>query len=1173
METILSKRRPAVARIVAATALLAAAGLWMVISGPGTSPQSIRRNLQARINRGNRALAERMDFLRGRCEKLASTYRSGKALPDPLPGEALVKVVDGRIGWHHGSVTVSPVAVDGDGSEWGLERRGDSIFMMLNPGGGLRYVAPLIQVERNFIFQYFDFPLAQHDLLVLRNPSPENTDQFEYDEVSGVHIINARLAAAEGRLVLSLKVLHDQAANYLLDRRRLQAAIPACLGLLLILPVFLRRGSWPAMVSAGLVSLGLAVFMTALVSPWGRGSLLIQWGGVSLVSVFQVLVLAAWLLFPAFVRFRRDWSFGTGVLLADGLIYVGILGCYALLQRVSFYFGEFSPQPEYLALLLVLFLLHALPLPRLRRVSPPRNLAVSIGLVAFQALLVGIVAWMNSSITVPFAITIAAVPAMILLRKGIFRRVVVMGMVALSIFFLTTSRDEVNKRGFITDNLRHVFLNQGNYAKLIAREIVHEMNMAGPDMSIFFRQSGDTELRNLWRNTLAARESIPSGITILSPDMEVVNQFSHQIPYVPAGSSRFFPVWAVEDARARLFGREIALARASIAVYEAGDLLGYIVIQVLNSPELILRQKDESNLFALDPRLGRTPINYIKLNRDREILENPGQVNLHDVSGLFQHDRRWVRFSHDNALFAGYVFTGGGDPVMIYYRLPSMMRRLAGWIRLLLFCLAVSLLPALHSLPTISPRRLTHSFSMRVFAILVLIVLLTGVIFSVFSLNFHRNSLQRERMSHTFNLGRTAQNIVNGMIGGESGMTRNQVFFLARIIDADVTIFRRGEREFTSDIRQVLKGRIPEYLDSRVMDLLNRRNQKYVLRRTTGGQAVYFRNGELVIRLDFNEAWSGLSGRGDSYTDFVTVMIFFMGLIGLGVAVFFRDRILDPIRTLNRGMAEVETGGLPRLEPMPREDELQALYKGFNNMIRGIAAQKRNISEISRMKTLVDLGRRVAHEVKNPLTPIKLSAEQIRRSLQDKRSDYEETIRKSVDFIIDETEHLKKVSYGFLDLSRLDAIDAGEFPLGELLQEEVLHFRQVYPKITFDLDIGSRPFSARLDAVKIRQMVKNILSNSIEAIGEGPGRIIVSLRSDRSGVKLTFIDNGAGMNEREVERIFDMDYSTKDSGTGLGMFIIHRIVDLHGGRLEVDSQPLRGTKITVRLPLRVGNRE
>jgi len=234
-------------------------------------------------------------------------------------------------------------------------------------------------------------------------------------------------------------------------------------------------------------------------------------------------------------------------------------------------------------------------------------------------------------------------------------------------------------------------------------------------------------------------------------------------------------------------------------------------------------------------------------------------------------------------------------------------------------------------------------------------------------------------------------------------------------------------------------------------------------------------------------------------------------------------------------------------------------------MVDGIKEQKKNISEISRMKTLLKMGRRVAHEVKNPLTPIKLSAEQILRSIQDKRKGYEDMIEKSVNFIIDESEHLKKVSYGFLDFSRLDEINPEPFNLLRAVNEEVTSFKSLYPKINFITQSQGKDFEVYLDKLKIRQVVKNILINSIEAIGDKQGKIQISVKEMAERVIIEIIDNGSGLDSRELEFIFNEDYSTKEIGTGLGLFIVKRIVDLHQGQIEIKSKKNRGTTVILNL--------
>jgi signal transduction histidine kinase len=266
-----------------------------------------------------------------------------------------------------------------------------------------------------------------------------------------------------------------------------------------------------------------------------------------------------------------------------------------------------------------------------------------------------------------------------------------------------------------------------------------------------------------------------------------------------------------------------------------------------------------------------------------------------------------------------------------------------------------------------------------------------------------------------------------------------------------------------------------------------------------------------------------------------------------------------------------------RLKKIPSENELKNLYTGFNSMIEGIREQKKNISEISRMKTIIKLGRRVAHEVKNPLTPIKLSAEQILMALRDKNPKYEEIIKQSVDYIIDEANHLKKVSYGFLDLSKLDELKLQKFDLATLTRDEVFKYSQIYSHIAFRLDDDAGvdtdkekvDWLVNLDKFKLKQVFKNLINNSIEAIGERDGEVRVNLKRRGDRVLIEVKDNGGGMDADALDLIYNVDYSTKKIGTGLGLFIVKRITELHKGHIRVESEKNKGTCVTIDLPVRV----
>jgi nitrogen fixation/metabolism regulation signal transduction histidine kinase len=263
-------------------------------------------------------------------------------------------------------------------------------------------------------------------------------------------------------------------------------------------------------------------------------------------------------------------------------------------------------------------------------------------------------------------------------------------------------------------------------------------------------------------------------------------------------------------------------------------------------------------------------------------------------------------------------------------------------------------------------------------------------------------------------------------------------------------------------------------------------------------------------------------------------------------------------------MAEVRKGNLQPLAGIPPESELRELYLGFNSMLEGIQEQKKNVSEISKMKTLVQLGRRVAHEVKNPLTPIRLSAEQILRSLQDKGGGDREVIANAVRYIIEETEHLRRVAFGFLSLSKLDELKVEPFRLSDLVAEAISRLRAIYPEVRFSVREKGPPIDVVADRQKIKQVIDNVLTNALEAVAGRNGEIEVAVERSGGMAEIRIKDNGEGISAEELERIAKEEFSSKDLGTGLGLVIARHFLERHQGGLEIHSRLGAGTTVIMR---------
>jgi len=213
------------------------------------------------------------------------------------------------------------------------------------------------------------------------------------------------------------------------------------------------------------------------------------------------------------------------------------------------------------------------------------------------------------------------------------------------------------------------------------------------------------------------------------------------------------------------------------------------------------------------------------------------------------------------------------------------------------------------------------------------------------------------------------------------------------------------------------------------------------------------------------------------------------------------------------------------------------------------------------------MARKVAHEVKNPLTPIAISIADLKRSYDQKRPDFPEILDQAVRIIGEEVETLRRLLQEFSDFGRipppvlapcrvsdllggLEALYAGDISAGRLT------VTRPSTEITFPADSG-----------QIRQSLINLIKNGLEALN-GTGRVTVSARSDDDAVEIVVADSGPGLTEEQRANLFVPGFTTKSHGGGLGLTIVQRIVSDHGGVIAVDAGRSGGTAFRLRLPLR-----
>jgi len=222
-----------------------------------------------------------------------------------------------------------------------------------------------------------------------------------------------------------------------------------------------------------------------------------------------------------------------------------------------------------------------------------------------------------------------------------------------------------------------------------------------------------------------------------------------------------------------------------------------------------------------------------------------------------------------------------------------------------------------------------------------------------------------------------------------------------------------------------------------------------------------------------------------------------------------------------------------------------------------------------------EVARRMAHEIKNPLTPIQLSAQRLQRKYGDRLSEDGEIFQECTKTIIGQVEVLKNLVNAFSRYARMPVTNPSLNDLNEVLIDAIVLFQDAHKDIAFDFQRGEGIPQLNIDPEQMKRVLVNLLDNAVAALTTGAGRIEIrtSYHPQQHRTVVEVIDNGCGVPSNYKGKIFEPYFSTKRSGTGLGLAIVRSIINDHHGQISVtDNQP-RGTIVTFELPAPEGDTE
>ncbi|MCW5198822.1 HAMP domain-containing protein, partial [Desulfobulbus sp. F3] len=224
------------------------------------------------------------------------------------------------------------------------------------------------------------------------------------------------------------------------------------------------------------------------------------------------------------------------------------------------------------------------------------------------------------------------------------------------------------------------------------------------------------------------------------------------------------------------------------------------------------------------------------------------------------------------------------------------------------------------------------------------------------------------------------------------------------------------------------------------------------------------------------------------------------------------------------------------------------------------------LEKAQRLAAWQEVARRIAHEIKNPLTPIQLSAQRLRKRYLESISKDREIFDQCTSTIIQQVDEIKRLVTEFSDFARMPRIKKETANITALAADTLVLYREAHKHIAFSLEQDEIPPFA-FDPVQIRRVLINLLDNAVSVLGSGGSiSIAIHLEQDQRSVVLTVSDNGPGIPEEVKRRLFEPYFSTRKSGTGLGLAIANTIVSEHNGSIRVQDNQPSGTAVVVELP-------
>jgi signal transduction histidine kinase len=631
-------------------------------------------------------------------------------------------------------------------------------------------------------------------------------------------------------------------------------------------------------------------------------------------------------------------------------------------------------------------------------------------------------------------------------------------------------------------------------------------------------------------------------------------------------------------------------------MYYSGRIAFEPSISGLTSPVFIYVEIiSKNNFFAVGyPQLllekGASEPDY--LNDYSYAIYN--KKDLVKSAGIYSYDMHELDYFNNSKVKTNYDYNGynhlffpidASTVLIISHRNLTLSEKIAPFSFIFLFLSLFLLFFHFISADNLFIRKKDITFGMRLQAALISIILASSVligtvtVLNLVRLNETKNmETVREKMNSVRYELELLLSDYQQLLPEDKNMLADILDRIANALFIDVNLYNTNGELLVSSRRQIFDDKL-------ISTQINPVSRFNVL---VNHKSYYFHN-ETIGNYKFLSAYATIRNYDNKVIGIINLPYFsrqteqkqelynflatfantFIILIALAIllALLISKYITKPLQLISSKLGNLQLGKANAKIEWTGRDEIGILVAEYNRMIDELGQKAELLAQSERESAWRQMARQVAHEIKNPLTPIKLSIQHLMRAWNDKAPDWEQRLNKFSQTLVMQIDTLSEIATEFSDFAQMPQPDMRRFDIVPLLNHSIGLFAN-FSNVTIEFKTDTERCFVNADENQMLRVFNNLIKNAVQAIPIGrEGTIVIRLSSSLGNCQISITDNGTGILPEQQNRIFSPNFTTKSAGMGLGLAMVKNIIDVSGGRIWFESVPDNGTTFTVELPV------